>query len=278
MGDAEIRAAFGKTLRSIAGDVSTPTLLFTAAGLVGEVLLNIGTAGAASVARGVRAAGGIANVLTASGARRLSKIADEFPDAAAALKAIGINAALYRSSKEMIGYAALAVKNGMSPADIRHAHEFTRNNGPVDERSGLFYGYVRMRNLGWQFEGAPKYGSNYGLDAIFSRLNPSTGEYELAVLEAKSGSYLDSLETYGGVRQGSNDYITTRLQLAIDRAHDPAQRVHYERMLAAFDGGRVQGFVSLSSSERLIRLPLGWDGGPLGRQKPIAWEVNGPHI
>ena len=54
-----------------------------------------------------------------------------------------------------------------------------------------------MKGLGYQLEDVSlKYRGNQGLDLVFSK----EGQY--AIVEAKHGNYLSSLETYkGGLRQ-----------------------------------------------------------------------------
>jgi LysM repeat protein len=277
MGDRDVRQAFVRTARSIVENVSTPTLLFAAAGIIGEVLFSIGTAGAGTAMRAIRAGGGAVNVLTGAGrtARSLTRIADEFPDAAAALRAIGIYASEYRSAREIISYVGRAQRMGVPDSFLREAAEFSRRTGPIDERSGLFYGYVRMRNAGWQYGDVAKYGSNNGLDGIFWRLNRQTGQREFAVLEAKSAGNASGLATAGGHRQGTMGYIVDRLQRASAASRDPAQRAAYAEMLSAIPMGRVQSYASFANSDRLVRLPPSWSGGAVGSRNNVQWVPPG---
>ena len=278
IGDRDIRQAFLRTARSVAEDVSTPTLLFAAAGIIGEVLFNIGTAGLGTATRALRTGGAAVSVLTGMGgrmARSLAGIADEFPDAAAALRAIGIYASEFRSAREIISYIGRSVRMGVPDSILREASDFARATGTLDERSGLFYGFVRMRNAGWQYGDVAKYGSNNGLDGIFWRINQQTGMREFAVLEAKSAGNASGLATAGGHRQGTTGYIMDRLNRAIAASNDPAQRAAFAEMLSAMPSGRVHSYASFANSDRLVRLPSGWTGGAVGARNNVPWVPPG---
>lgn len=262
-----------------------------AARILGEAALEAGTAGVGLVGRGLKAADHVLTP-TARGRGRSAEILgilDEFPVAQRAVKAIGLHAANYRSAKEVAAIARIAMREGnVAPDVLRAADEFARTTGTLEERSGLFHGYIRMHNQGWMYGGVAKYGANHGLDGIFFRIDAS-GKKEFAILEAKSGGGLSSLATdeKEGLRQGTRAYIKNRLTRAIQVARDPAVKAELEQVLKAMDNpGELRSFASIAPSaasarpvDKLIEIPPLWKGGKVSNAQIRPWiKKNGIYL
>jgi RHS repeat-associated protein len=128
------------------------------------------------------------------------------------------------------------------------------------EAKGLVYGFREMRRLGYSLEDISlAYRGRQGVDAVYSK----GGQY--AILESKAGSWLSSLRTYSGLRQGSMEYNQSRLQRYM-RWGDGTNNQLAEVLLDEAGIGQLKSFASFYRSRRLYELPLGWpDVGAIRR-------------
>lgn len=110
-----------------------------------------------------------------------------------------------------------------------------------------------MKGLGYQLENASlKYRGNQGLGLIFSK------DGQCAIVEAKHGRNLSSLETYkGGLRQGSLEYNISRLGRYV-RWGDGENLDLANNLLDAAYSGRLESFTTLYRGKSTYELPIGW--------------------
>ncbi|CAN7568470.1 Ig-like domain repeat protein [Acidovorax sp. LjRoot129] len=127
----------------------------------------------------------------------------------------------------------------------------------LSEAKGVVYAFREMKRLGFQLEDVSlKYRGNQGLDLVFS----NQGKY--AIVEAKHGKYLSSLETYaGGLRQGSVDYNISRLERYVQYG-DGKNVTFANRLLNDAYSGQLDSFATMYRGKSLYQLPLGWPKVP----------------
>ena len=127
-----------------------------------------------------------------------------------------------------------------------------RETGSISEAKGVVHAFREMQRLGYSLEDVSlHYSGNKGLDLVFSR----AGRY--AIVEAKHGSYLSSLKTWGGLRQGSGPYNVSRLQRYL-RYGDGTHNVMVNTLRAEAAAGRLESFATFYRSGRIYELPTGW--------------------
>ncbi|MCO6045269.1 hypothetical protein NG895_15260, partial [Aeoliella sp. ICT_H6.2] len=131
-----------------------------------------------------------------------------------------------------------------------------REAGSLSEGKGVVHAFREMKRLGYSLEDVSlHYRGNQGLDLIFS----NSGRH--AVVEAKHGSYLSSLRTYSGLRQGSLRYNVSRLNRYLDYG-DGTHNAFVNQLLNEAATGQLESFGTFYRSGRIFELPPGWPTVP----------------
>lgn len=127
----------------------------------------------------------------------------------------------------------------------------------LSEAKGVVYAFREMKRLGFQLEDISlKYRGNQGLDLTFSKGS------QYAIVEAKHGKYLSSLDTYaGGLRQGSVDYNISRLERYLQYG-DGKNAAFANRLLTDAYSGKLDSFATFYRGRSIYELPLGWPKVP----------------
>lgn len=123
----------------------------------------------------------------------------------------------------------------------------------ISEAKGVVHAFREMKGLGYQLEDVSlKYRGNQGLDLVFTKNS------QHAIVEAKHGKYLSSLDTYkGGLRQGSLDYNISRLERYLDFG-DGKNSDFANRLLNDAYSGQLESFATLYRGQSTYELPIGW--------------------
>src|SRR5207302_3785690 len=120
------------------------------------------------------------------------------------------------------------------------------------EAKGIVYGFREMQRIGYSLEDISlAYRGRQGVDLLFSQNN------SFAILEAKAGTGLSSLETYGGLRQGSLEYNISRLDRYLQYGNG-ANNEFAQRLLNEAYSGNLGSYASFYRGDSLYELPQLW--------------------
>jgi hypothetical protein len=143
-----------------------------------------------------------------------------------------------------------------SPSRIALLNAVQRTGGLSPETKGLVYGVRRREGKGFGLlDQSFAYRGNQGIDAAL--FNPATGRY--AILEAKNGTGLGSLETYKGLqpgevlRQGGEGYNLSRLERYANSGGN-ANVTAARQIQSAYLDGNVDSFASFRRGDSLYQL------------------------
>jgi hypothetical protein len=157
------------------------------------------------------------------------------------------------------GLESLAAKAGSaSRRDILLARVSEAQS--LSEAKGIVHATREMERLGYTLEDVSlHYKGNQGLDLVFSK-----GE-QWAVNEAKHGGSLSKLETYSGLRQGSNEYNISRLERYLQYG-DGTHNAVANDLLNAAQAGKLESFASFYRKGATYELPMNWPRVPAIRR------------
>jgi len=285
--DPRIASMLSQHVVDLVQNTSATGWLFLGANVLGELALSAGSAGksAANVV-GI----GLGSLSSSDGAsidssglidvRRAPSLARGAPSADLAIAEFGLLARSYRNYNEAISIARMSLEHGVSPSLLREADRFAQMS-PLAERSGILYGHIRMSEQGWSRVADFKFGSNNGLDAVYSRIG-GNGAVELATLEAKSGAArANSLSTLiSGDKQGSSNYIASRLDEYLRKFPGDNTSQQFARQLQQMAGNQqLFSFAAFAdyghNGARLLELPRVGNLNSIKDAVEVPWKNPG---